>query len=218
MLNWSQIDTVLLDMDGTLLDLHYDNHFWDSYLLDCYAQQHGLNPDEARQYFKTEFSAVAGTLNWYCIEYWENKLQLPIRELKEHFTDKIKYRPDAPAFLDALRASDKQVALLTNAHPFALALKNRHTDLASRCALQYSTHSFGYCKEYQELWHKLQQALPFNPERTLFVDDGEHILDSARTFGIRYTLGIQTPDSQRPAKQFSRHLSVASFAELPELI
>ena len=28
MLNWSKIDTVLLDMDGTLLDLHYDSHFW----------------------------------------------------------------------------------------------------------------------------------------------------------------------------------------------
>ncbi|HBT55971.1 MAG TPA: haloacid dehalogenase, partial [Pseudomonas sp.] len=28
MLNWNAIDTVLLDMDGTLLDLHFDNHFW----------------------------------------------------------------------------------------------------------------------------------------------------------------------------------------------
>src|SRR5690606_507131 len=27
-LPWNQIDTVLLDMDGTLLDLHFDNHFW----------------------------------------------------------------------------------------------------------------------------------------------------------------------------------------------
>lgn len=28
MFNWKTIDTVLLDMDGTLLDLHFDNHFW----------------------------------------------------------------------------------------------------------------------------------------------------------------------------------------------
>ena len=26
--DWQEIDTVLLDMDGTLLDLHYDNYFW----------------------------------------------------------------------------------------------------------------------------------------------------------------------------------------------
>ncbi|MGB5279222.1 MAG: haloacid dehalogenase, partial [Gammaproteobacteria bacterium] len=24
----TDIDTVLLDLDGTLLDLHFDNHFW----------------------------------------------------------------------------------------------------------------------------------------------------------------------------------------------
>ena len=38
MLNWSKIDTVLLDMDGTLLDLHYDSHFW----LNVIPQQHAL--------------------------------------------------------------------------------------------------------------------------------------------------------------------------------
>ena len=27
MIDWTSIDTVLLDMDGTLLDLHYDNAF-----------------------------------------------------------------------------------------------------------------------------------------------------------------------------------------------
>ncbi|MEC8348362.1 MAG: haloacid dehalogenase, partial [Pseudomonadota bacterium] len=28
-LDWQNIDTVLLDVDGTLLDLHYDNFVWD---------------------------------------------------------------------------------------------------------------------------------------------------------------------------------------------
>ncbi|MCP4043692.1 MAG: haloacid dehalogenase, partial [Gammaproteobacteria bacterium] len=27
-INWNSIHTVLLDMDGTLLDLHFDNQFW----------------------------------------------------------------------------------------------------------------------------------------------------------------------------------------------
>lgn len=217
MLNWSEIDTVLLDMDGTLLDLHYDNHFWNDYLLQCYAKQHNISAQQTQSFFNNAFSQVAGTLNWYCIDYWERTLELPIRELKEHFAEKIQYRPDAPAFLDALKQAGKEVVIVTNAHPDALALKNKYTDLQQRCAIQYSTHSFGYCKEFQELWLGLQQQLQFNPERTLFADDGEHILDSARTFGIRYTLGIETPDSQRPATRFSRHMSVASFAQLPAI-
>lgn len=217
MLNWSEIDTVLLDMDGTLLDLHYDNHFWNDYLLQCYAKQHQLSVQQTQSFFRNAFSQVAGTLNWYCIDYWERTLKLPIRELKEHFADKIKYRPDAPAFLDALKQAGKEVVIVTNAHPEALALKNKYTDLQQRCAIQYSTHDFGYCKEFQELWLGLQQQLQFNPERILFADDSEHILDSARTFGIRYTLGIETPDSQQPATRFSRHMSVASFAQLPAI-
>ena len=27
-IDWTQLDTILLDMDGTLLDLEFDNHFW----------------------------------------------------------------------------------------------------------------------------------------------------------------------------------------------
>ncbi|MCC5855186.1 MAG: GMP/IMP nucleotidase [Idiomarina sp.] len=217
MLDWSKIDTVLLDMDGTLLDLHYDNHFWLEYLPECYAKHHAVSAEEAAQRLQTEFARVAGTLNWYCLDYWQTTLALPIRELKEHTIERIRYRPDAPKFLDDLRAAGKQVALITNAHPDALALKNRFTDLAERCALQFSTHEFGYCKEFQELWQGLQATYHFDPARTLFVDDGEHILDSARDFGIAHTLGIRRPDSQQPDKTFSRHLSVTRFDELPPL-
>lgn len=215
MLNWNNIDTVLLDMDGTLLDLHYDNHFWLEYVPACFAKQHGLAAAEAKTMLDQHFTNVAGTLDWYCLDYWERTLGLPIRALKEHSIDKIKYRADAQAFLQQLQNAGKQVALVTNAHPDALALKNRHTDLASRCQRQFSTHDFGYCKEFQELWQGLHKAFHFDPERTLFVDDGEHILNSARHFGIGYTLGICTPDSTQAPKSFFEHPSIDQFAELP---
>ncbi|WP_113906965.1 GMP/IMP nucleotidase [Aliidiomarina celeris] len=217
MLNWNSIDTVLLDMDGTLLDLHYDNHFWLNYLPECFAVQHNLPLAEAKDQINQKFAEVAGTLNWYSLDYWERTLGLPIRQLKARSVNKIKYRADAPHFLESLRSAGKQVALVTNAHPDALALKNQHTDLAQRCPLQFSTHEFGYCKEFQELWQGLQQRLSFDPARTLFVDDGEHILDSAERFGIRYTLGIRTPDSQQAEKVFVTHASVDLFSELPAL-
>ncbi|HNG60363.1 MAG TPA: haloacid dehalogenase, partial [Cellvibrionaceae bacterium] len=37
MIPWQAIDTLLLDMDGTLLDLHYDNYFWLEYLPRAFA-------------------------------------------------------------------------------------------------------------------------------------------------------------------------------------
>ena len=48
MLNWSDIHTVLLDMDGTLLDLHFDNHFWLEHFPARYSEQHGIIVEEAK--------------------------------------------------------------------------------------------------------------------------------------------------------------------------
>lgn len=214
MLDWSTIDTVLLDMDGTLLDLRYDNHFWNEQLHLHYARVHQTSPDLAAERLQAEFAAVAGTLDWYCLEYWQQRLRLPIRDLKRETTHLIQLREDTQAFLEGLQAAGKQVALITNAHPDALALKNEYTPLAHLCPTQFSTHEFGFCKEFQELWQALHTRFPFNPERTLFIDDGEHILDSAREFGIRYTVGIANPDSGLPDKQFHRHPAIYHFDEL----
>ncbi|RUO23408.1 HAD family hydrolase [Aliidiomarina iranensis] len=217
MLDWSAIDTVLLDMDGTLLDLRYDNDFWNVQLKRHYANAQNITIAEAEARISAEFQKVAGTLNWYCLDYWEQTLQLPIRKLKAQTAELIVFRPDTPNFLTALQEANKRVAIITNAHPDALALKNQQLPLQSLCPVQFSTHEFGYCKEFQELWQRLQNTFPFDPERTLFVDDGEHILDSAKEFGIRYTLGIRNPDSALPARDFQRHPQINSFDELPKL-
>ncbi|RUO30666.1 HAD family hydrolase [Aliidiomarina sedimenti] len=218
MLNWSQIDTLLLDMDGTLLDLHYDNQFWNHRVPEHYAEYHQVSIDEARQLVHNHFKQVAGTLNWYCLDYWQTTLQLPIRELKARTVDLIRLRDDVPPFLQEARRAGKQILLLTNAHPDALALKNQHTNLEQLCDQQFSTHSFGACKEDQKLWQRLHAAVGFNPGRTLFIDDGEAILDSAQTFGIAHLLGVENPDSQLPAKVFQRHRSFDNYARLQPII
>ncbi|MHB1015789.1 MAG: hypothetical protein ACYC2W_11000 [Desulfurivibrionaceae bacterium] len=48
-LDWQAIDTVLLDMDGTLLDRHFDDYFWEHYVPENYALAHDLSIDGARQ-------------------------------------------------------------------------------------------------------------------------------------------------------------------------
>ena len=214
MLDWNTIDTVLLDMDGTLLDLRYDNFFWTECLQYHYARAHNVSEAIAVERLQQAFAQVAGTLDWYCLDYWERTLQLPIRQLKAQHTQLINLRPDSTAFLHGLHKLGKHVALITNAHPDALALKNQYTPLAALCPVQFSTHEFGYCKEFQALWQVLQQRFPFNPERTLFIDDGEHILDSARTFGIQHTIGIANPDSGQAQKAFHRHSAICDFSEL----
>ena len=75
-LSWHQIDTVLLDMDGTLIDLHFDNHLWQQLVPERYAERLGLLLVEAKARIDRHYHAVSGTLDWYCVDYWSQTLGL----------------------------------------------------------------------------------------------------------------------------------------------
>lgn len=214
MLNWAQIDTVLLDMDGTLLDLHYDNYFWLQHLPQRWAEISGISRAEAETQLKAEYAELTGKLEWYCLDYWGKRLQLPITELKREVMHKIAMRADVPAFLTALKRSGRQVALVTNAHPGSLSLKLERTELANYIDTLISTHEFGVTKEQQALWHQLQKRLGFDPQRTLFVDDSLPILQAARQFGIRHLLAVANPDSQQLSRQITEFPAVTDYSVL----
>ncbi len=44
---WQLVDTVLLDMDGTLLDLNFDRVFWRELVPKRYASVHGMSVSAA---------------------------------------------------------------------------------------------------------------------------------------------------------------------------
>ncbi|MCW8955756.1 MAG: haloacid dehalogenase, partial [Gammaproteobacteria bacterium] len=83
MIDWPRIHSVFLDLDGTLLDLHYDNHFWLEHVPVRYAERHGLDHAEAMDVLNNKYSQVLGSLNWYCVDYWSRELELDIPELKQ---------------------------------------------------------------------------------------------------------------------------------------
>lgn len=189
-LPWHQIDTVLLDMDGTLIDLHFDNHLWQQLVPVRYAERLGLPLDEAKAQIDVHYHAVNGTLNWYCVDYWSETLGLDIRALKQELLAKIQWRPHAIHFLAALRAAGKQLVLFTNAHPASLSVKDAQLGLSDHLDLMVSTHELGWSKESQHCWQALAERLAFDPARTLFVDDSERILRAAADYGIGYQLAI----------------------------
>ncbi|WP_372626016.1 GMP/IMP nucleotidase [Arsukibacterium sp.] len=214
MLDWSQIDTVLLDMDGTLLDLHFDNHFWLEHLPKRWAEISGISLADAKAQLQSEYAELNGKLQWYCLDYWGERLQLPITELKREVMDKIQMRPDVPAFLTALKQSGREVVLVTNAHPDSLSLKLERTDLAKYIDTLISTHEFGVTKESWALWQKLQQRLGFNNDTTLFVDDSLPILTAAQNFGIQHLLAVANPDSQQQTRIITEFPAITDYTPL----
>ena len=214
MLDWQAIDTVLLDMDGTLLDLHFDSHFWLELLPERYARQHGLELESARSWLHERIRQEQGALSWYCLDYWTEQLQLPIAELKREIMDRIGFRPGAREFMHALRASGRRTVIATNAHRDSLALKVEVTAIDTWVDLVISAHDFGYPKEEQAFWQALQEVEPFDPQRTLLVDDSLAVLASARRYGIRHLLSVTRPDSTQPERHIEDYEATNDFSEV----
>ena len=213
-LDWSSIDTVLLDMDGTLLDLRFDNWFWQEHVPTHFAKARGLSGDEVRAYLDPKFHARRGTMDWYCIDYWSRELGLDIAALKRAAGPQVRYLPGAREFLAWLEGCGKRRILLTNAHPETLAIKNEEVGLTAYFDACYSTHRFGTPKEHAEFWPRFHAHEPFRPERTLFVDDSLPVLDAARAFGIGRLCAVRLPDSGRPAQDTGRYAAVDGVREL----
>jgi len=209
--DWSRIDTVLLDMDGTLLDLHFDNHFWLDYVPRRYAAARGLPEAEAKAELMARYGDIQGTLEWYCVDHWTRQLGLDIALLKEEVDHLIAVHPHVTEFLDLLANAGKRRVLVTNAHQKSLELKMRRTNLRDRLDQVICAHDIGLPKEDPGFWPKLQRRERFDPGRTLFVDDSLAVLKSARAYGIGFLLTILSPDSRQPAREVADFPAVHGF-------
>jgi putative hydrolase of the HAD superfamily len=212
--DWPAIDTVLLDMDGTLLDLRFDNWFWLELIPSRYAAVHGLEPAQAQGLLAPKFVEVKGTLQWYCIEYWTRTLKLDIGCIKREALAQVRFLPGAEQFLLKLKDSGKRCVLVTNAHPKTLAIKNEGVALTRYFDACYSTHTFAAPKEDAAFWPRLAAAERFPLKRTLFVDDSLAVLDAARDFGIGCLRAVRRPDSGRPPQHTGEYWAVDRVADL----
>ena len=213
-INWPAIDTVLLDMDGTLLDLNFDNYFWLEYLPERYAQEFGLDPDEARRMINQKTAALEGTLEWYSTTYWTQALGIDVVALKHEVRHRVQELPYCHQFLDGLKAAGKDIVMVTNAHHDSLNLKMDKTGLAHKFDKLITVHEFSLPKEDIRCWDEVQKRHPFDPARTLLIDDNLNVLKSAERYGIVHLLAIYRPDSKAPIKDVEHFDALYSFDEI----
>jgi putative hydrolase of the HAD superfamily len=204
-------------MDGTLLDLAFDNWFWREAVPRCLARQRSGPAREVHEQLMDQYARKRGSLEWYCLDYWTAELGLDLRSLKHAASHRIRFLPGARAFLHAARASGKRLVLVTNAHADALDIKKGVAGLDEFFEVCVSSHEFGLPKEASGFWSMLQARLGFDPMRTMFVDDSEPVLDAAAAFGIDAVIAVTRPDTRRPPRADTRHRSVEAVGELLDL-
>ncbi len=211
---WDKVTWVLLDMDGTLLDKHYDDYFWETLVPEEFARQQGLNLAAAKKEVYARYQREEGTLNWTDIDFWSRELNLDIPALKESIRHLIEVHPDTEDFLQFLRKVKKRVALVTNAHWKTLDLKMNHVGLLGFFDEVISSFDLGAPKEELSFWEILKKRLHFDPRQTLLVDDNADVLTTARNYGIHFLLFKAKSSSQLPPNPHPDFVTIESFHEL----
>lgn len=212
--NWDRIDTVLLDMDGTVLDLAFDNWFWRRHVPTLYGEANGLSADQAHARLEPEFRRWEGTLQWYCLDHWSELTGLDLREIKAAARASIKVLPTSAAFLEWVESTGRSLWLATNAHRATLEIKLEETGIDRHFDRIVSSHDYGMPKEHDGFWQALEADGGPDRARSLFADDSLPVLRAARRYGIAELVAIRRPDSSAPMREVSEFPAVDSLEDL----
>lgn len=209
--DWPCIDTVFFDMDGTLLDLEYDNYIWLNAMPTMYAKLNKIPFLDAVKHIKNHIKIVSGTLDAYCFNYWSCYLGFDLLRLHKELKHKIAYRKNAESLLLFLKNKGYKVLLATNAHPDNVKLKFSALGLNKYLNEVHISHVYGAPKESNDFWHGVSKKAPFNQKSSLFIDDNLTVLRTAKKFGIDNLLAVSTPCSVSDA------VSTHEFASIDDL-
>jgi len=214
MIAFDEIQTVFLDMDGTILDKYYDDYFWEVYVPQKYSEKEGLSFKEAQKRLFSMYKAEKGKLNWTDIDFWSLRTGLDIFKLKKELAHFISPHPDAEEFLKVITSNGKKVYLLTNAHNKVVDLKLNKTGFNQYFNDIFTSFDLGYPKEKIEFWDRLKETIPFESESAIFIDDTEDILYTAKLSGIKLPILRATSSSQSLPKKSKIFFTIMSFREL----
>ncbi|MAZ79474.1 MAG: haloacid dehalogenase [Gammaproteobacteria bacterium] len=211
-MKWDSIETFFLDMDGTLLDLSYDNYFWHQHIPKIYAEINNMSFEKAKKEFEEMYKKKQDTIDWYCLNYWSDRLKINLHDELLKTKHKIRIFPGVIDFLMKIRKRNIKIILLTNCPRDMLNVKLNETKLWGYFDQIISSEDYGFAKETNEFWNYLEKVLNYDKKTTIFIDDNQKVLDFAYVNGIKNIISINFPDSENKKQVIKHYKSIDNIS------
>ena len=182
---FKDIECLLIDMDGVILDNAYDNDFWQNQIPEVIADNKGIAFDDAKRLAIQIFNYKKNTKDWYDVDYWSNMLNIDIEAQKrsEKSFSRISLYDGVIDTLSVLKDKTKMI-LITNAHRKTLNIKLEKYNLTPYFDEMVCAHELHYVKEDIQLWYMLRSKYRLDYEKTLLVEDTINNINVGLSAGI----------------------------------
>lgn len=191
----------MFDMDGTLLDLAYDDFIWNTQVPEHYMEKHQTTASQTKVLFNHYHQQYQHQLPWYSTTFWSQQLQLDVLKIHQNHAERISVRPGCKELLQQLTSAGHECWLITNADLATLQLKLEKTQIHTYFKHIISSEQIGHAKEDIEFWPTLKLRYPFSIQHSTFIDDTLPVLQQAKAFGFKQLWSIKQPSSTGKIKQ-----------------
>jgi len=190
------IKNFLIDLDGVILDLKYDSFFWKEHIPKIYSKLHQISYKEAQTITKQIFNYKKKTMDWYDINYWSNMLSFDVNKEKENNMERIALINGSKNFLEDLIRHDKNLYLITNAHPKTLQIKLKKYNIRKYFKSIICSHELNYIKEETQFWYILKNKLNIRFEDSVLIEDSLDNLMAAQSAGLKNLVYVSKKSPQ----------------------
>jgi len=162
---------ISFDVDGTLVDLEYNDLIWFKEIPELVARKKKISFEKSLKFVHEEYAKLGEhNLNWYDINYWISYFGIEISPDKifEKYEPQVKIYPEVIPLLEELKK--KYILIVITAMPREFLIpKMKNLE-------KYFKFSFSALSDFKELknseiYSKISKVLKVPPEQILHIGD-----------------------------------------------